>query len=146
MIHWNWNMLGLNAPILINTTMRIHTKSHPPKSKTSKMSTASQITSSSHNLSLEAVMGEKIYRYMRGFQSIADRLRNQNMSKEDIQRLYNTVHSDWGPGCTYQYPKRHDKDAIKAFLDMCDKWYEEMDRTTDNLKYVYNLTMEIRTI
>ena len=110
------------------------------------MSTASQITSSSHNLSLEAVMGEKIYRYMRGFQSIADRLRNQNMSKEDIQRLYNTVHSDWGPGCTYQYPKRHDKDAIKAFLDMCDKWYEEMDRTTDNLKYVYNLTMEIRTI
>ena len=86
----------------------------------------------------EAELGEKIYHYVRGYQLIADRLRSLNLTKEDVKRIHAVVKSDWGPGLTYEYPRTNDLEGIKKLFALCDKWYEEMDSTTDNVKYVFH--------
>ena len=86
----------------------------------------------------EAVLAVKIYNYLRGFQLISDRYGMQNLTKEEVTRLYTLVQREWGPGLTYQYPRINDLEGVKKLFDMCDKWYEEMDSTTDNVKYVFH--------
>ncbi|PAV17463.1 hypothetical protein PNOK_0752700 [Pyrrhoderma noxium] len=82
----------------------------------------------------EAVLAVKIYNYLRGFQLIADRYGTQNLTKEDVERIHAAVKKDWGPGLTYEYPRINDLEDVKKLFNMCDKWYEEMDSTTDNVK------------
>ena len=86
----------------------------------------------------EAVLAVKIYNYLRGFQLIADRYGTQNLTKEDVKRIHAVVKSDWGPGLTYEYPRTNDLEGIKKLFALCDKWYEEMDSTTDNVKCVFH--------
>ena len=86
----------------------------------------------------EAELGEKLYHYVRGFQLIADRYRMQNLTKEDIKRIHAVVKKDWGPGLTYEYPRTNNLEGIKKLFNLCDGWYEEMDSTTDNVKYVFH--------
>ena len=84
----------------------------------------------------EAVLAVKIYNYLRGFQLISDRYGMQNLTKEEVTRLYTLVQREWGPGLTYQYPRINDLEGVKKLFNMCDKWYEEMDSTTDNVMCV----------
>ena len=86
----------------------------------------------------EAVLAVKIYNYLRGFQLISDRYGMQNLTKEEVTRLYTLVQREWGPGLTYQYPRVNDLECVKKLFDMCDKWYEEMDSTTDNVMCVFH--------
>ena len=86
----------------------------------------------------EAVLAVKIYNYLRGFQLISDRYGMQNLTKEEVTRLYTLVQREWGPGLTYQYPRINDLEGVKKLFDMCDKWYEEMDSTTDNVMCVFH--------
>ena len=86
----------------------------------------------------EPVLAVKIYNYLRGFQLIADRYGTQNLTKEDVKRIHAVVKSDWGPGLTYEYPRTNDLEGIKKLFALCDKWYEEMDSTTDNVKCVFH--------
>ena len=86
----------------------------------------------------EPVLAVKIYNYLRGFQLIADRYGTQNLTKEDVERIHAAVKKDWGPGLTYEYPRINDLEGVKKLFNMCDKWYEEMDSTTDNVKYVFH--------
>ena len=86
----------------------------------------------------EAVLAVKIYNYLRGFQLISDRYGMQNLTKEEVTRLYTLVQREWGPGLTYQYPRVNDLEGVKKLFDMCDKWYEEMDSTTDNVMCVFH--------
>ena len=86
----------------------------------------------------EAVLAVKIYNYLRGFQLISDRYGMQNLTKEEVTRLYTLVQREWGPGLTYQYPRINDLEGVKKLFNMCDKWYEEMDSTTDNVMCVFH--------
>ena len=86
----------------------------------------------------EAVLAVKIYNYLRGFQLISDRYGMQNLTKEEVTRLYTLVQREWGPGLTYEYPRINDLEGVKKLFDMCDKWYEEMDSTTDNVMCVFH--------
>ena len=86
----------------------------------------------------EPVLAVKIYNYLRGFQLISDRYGMQNLTKEEVTRLYTLVQREWGPGLTYQYPRVNDLEGVKKLFDMCDKWYEEMDSTTDNVMCVFH--------
>ena len=86
----------------------------------------------------EPVLAVKIYNYLRGFQLIADRYGTQNLTKEDVERIHAAVKKDWGPGLTYEYPRINDLEGVKKLFDMCDKWYEEMDSTTDNVMCVFH--------
>ena len=86
----------------------------------------------------EPVLAVKIYNYLRGFQLISDRYGMQNLTKEEVTRLYTLVQREWGPGLTYQYPRINDLEGVKKLFDMCDKWYEEMDSTTDNVMCVFH--------
>ena len=86
----------------------------------------------------EPVLAVKIYNYLRGFQLISDRYGMQNLTKEEVTRLYTLVQREWGPGLTYQYPRINDLEGVKKLFNMCDKWYEEMDSTTDNVMCVFH--------
>ena len=121
----------------INATMKYKspTKSRIHRNKSPIIPAAYRMSVVASNFS-EAELGEKLYHYVRGFQLIADRYRMQNLTKEDIKRIHAVVKKDWGPGLTYEYPRINDLEGVKKLFNMCDKWYEEMDSTTDNVKCV----------
>ena len=123
----------------INATMKYKspTKSRIHRNKSPIIPAAYRMSVVASNFS-EAELGEKLHHYVSGFQLIADRYRMQNLTKEEVTRLYTLVQREWGPGLTYQYPRINDLEGVKKLFNMCDKWYEEMDSTTDNVKYVFH--------
>ena len=112
------------------TKSRNHHNKFPTMPATSRVSIVSYFS--------EPVLAVKIYNYLRGFQLISDRYGMQNLTKEEVTRLYTLVQREWGPGLTYQYPRVNDLEGVKKLFDMCDKWYEEMDSTTDNVMCVFH--------
>ena len=123
----------------INTTMKYKspTKSRIHRNKSPIIPAAYRMSVVASNFS-EAELGEKLHHYVSGFQLIADRYSMQNLTKEDIKRIHAVVKKDWGPGLTYEYPRTDDLEGIKKLFALCDKWYEEIDSTTDNVKYVFH--------
>ena len=122
----------------INTTMKYKspTKSRIRRNKSPIIPAAYRMSVVASNFS-EAELGEKLHHYVSGFQLIADRYRMQNLTKEDIKRIHAVVKKDWGPGLKYEYPRTNNLEGIKKLFALCDKWYEEIDSTTDNVKYVF---------
>ena len=136
----NYNKTRGISPLLIQTTTmkyKLPTKSriHHNKYPIAPAIYRKSVVASNFP---EAELGEKIYHYVRGYQLIADRLRSLNLTKEDVKRIHAVVKSDWGPGLTYEYPRTNDLEGIKKLFALCDKWYEEMDSTTDNVKCVFH--------
>ena len=117
--------------------VQIATKSRTRHNKSPILPATYRMSVVASNFS-EAELGEKLYHYVRGFQLIADRYRMQNLTKEDIKRIHAVVKSDWGPGLTYEYPRTDDLEGIMKLFALCDKWYEEIDSTTDNVEYVFH--------